>query len=461
MFDAMGHTGTFRTATTGRRDSGRLAALLLGQTLVIAAGLTVVLLPVQSRLTWLTTQRVESENLAESYRLKSDLQNVSRDIDPSEPAWKDAIKTVLTTASFPAHARVVVLGSDGVVVGGTGQAHHADARLQDNVITVEGGQERVGDIGQDSTLVGLNNSGEWSFVHRLPNGAIMTVQQDADAMTAHVQASGRMMVAWAAGVMTILAGLGGFIVHRFIRKQHRGLEVRNNDLAVTLDKRLAQGLAARTALILGLAKLADYRDTDTGSHLERICAYSETLAKALRSSHGEINETWIAHIRPAASLHDIGKVGVPDSVLLKRGALSPNERKLVERHTYMGADTLIAIRQELGDDELINLAIQIALCHHERWDGTGYPLGLAGQQIPLAARIVALADVYDALTSRRVYKMALTHERACELITDLRGKHFDPDVVDAFAKVAHEFDLIRNKMQPFGDLVDAAHAKAA
>jgi response regulator RpfG family c-di-GMP phosphodiesterase len=255
--------------------------------------------------------------------------------------------------------------------------------------------------------------------------------------------------------------LGGVVVHRIVRRYQHELEYANRDLRQTLDERLSQGLATRTALILGLAKLADYRDTDTGAHLERICEYSEALARAARPHFKEINDTWITHLKPAASLHDIGKVGVPDHILLKAGKLTPPERKIIEKHTYMGADTLIAIRSTLGDDELIDLAIQIALFHHERWDGTGYPMGVSGDQIPLSARIVALADVYDALTSRRVYKQAMTHEAACDVILSLSGKHFDPAVIEAFVLVQAEFDRIRNRLQPFTDLVEAAHAKAA
>jgi len=130
-------------------------------------------------------------------------------------------------------------------------------------------------------------------------------------------------------------------------------------------------------------------------------------------------------------------------VLLKEGALSEEERGRIERHPVIGADTLIAIRGRMGRDELVEMSIVVALQHHERWDGGGYPFGLAGEQIALAARIVALADVYDALTSRRVYKPAFTHERAAAIIHAERGKHFDPAVVDAFAACAGRFAAIR------------------
>ena len=445
----------------GRRESYRLVAVLTVQALLVVAGLAVVLMPLQSRLKWLTSERIESENLAESYRLANAMQQVSQELDPSEPVWRDAVSMILATGSFGAKARVVVLGDDGRVVATTGGATHADAALFDSRVRVAGADLRVRDANVGKALLGTDENDNWMFVQAMPNGAVVVVEQEQSQVALQSQASSRMMLGWAAGSLTVALSLGAMLVYAVIRRQHVVLEHRNDDLAVTLEKRLTQSLAARTALILGLAKLADYRDTDTGSHLERICAYSDLLAKELKATHAEINDTWITHLKPAASLHDIGKVGVPDPVLLKPGKLTPAERKLVERHTYMGADTLIAIRAELGDDELINLAIQIALFHHERWDGSGYPLGLRGEQIPLSARIVSLADVYDALTSRRVYKKAMAHEKACELICDLRATHFDPEVVDAFLRAKDDFDRVRNKMQSFGDLMEAAHTKAA
>lgn len=452
---------TTARAQTEKRARDRIALALTVQALAIVGGLCVVLLPVHSRLQWLTRERITSQNVAESHRLVVAADRVSRELDTSEPAWQDAIQSILATTLFPAQARTFIFTGDGRIIANTGPLTHADARLIDTSITLDGRTQRIKDAQPDATLIGTAEDGAWLFVHRLPNRGMLAVKQDADRLASALDQTSRMLLGWTLAGLVIMMTLGGLFVHRIVRRQQRSLEARNNDLAITLDKRLSQGLSARTALILGLAKLADFRDTDTGSHLERICAYCEVLARQLKPSHREINDTWIAHLLPAASLHDIGKVGVPDAVLLKAGKLTPTERKLVERHTYMGADTLIAIRAEMGDDELLDLAIQIALCHHERWDGSGYPLGIHGDQIPLSARIVALADVYDALTSRRVYKLALTHEKATDIIREMSGTHFDPQIVNAFLASRDEFDRIRNKMQPFGDLVEAAHAKAA
>ena len=205
---------------------------------------------------------------------------------------------------------------------------------------------------------------------------------------------------------------------------------------------------ARNALIFGLAKLAESRDADTGSHLERICAFSAALAKELqaRGEHAEITDEWVSEIRLAAALHDIGKVGISDDVLQKPGPLTHEERQAIQRHPQIAADTLLAIYQQMGEDTLIALCVQIALYHHEKWDGTGYPFKFKGETIPLAARIVAVADVYDALTSERVYKDAISHDLACTIINNDAGTHFDPAVVAAFKRIAGSFQTIKESM---------------
>jgi putative two-component system response regulator len=196
-------------------------------------------------------------------------------------------------------------------------------------------------------------------------------------------------------------------------------------------ERRAEMLNARNTLIFALAKLAESRDSDTGEHLERIAAYSRVLGEQLRASLPELTDQWILNLQLASSLHDIGKVGIPDAVLLKAGTLTQEERAVINRHPTIGAEALNAILARQPDDDLLRMARNIAACHHERWDGSGYPTGLRGPDIPLEARIVSVADVYDALTSRRVYKPARSHAEAMEIITGGRGSQFDPQVVDA------------------------------
>lgn len=251
-------------------------------------------------------------------------------------------------------------------------------------------------------------------------------------------------------IFRLSVALGVFMLTAVIlfmasRRYHDTVERANAELQREVACQVREGLAKRNALIFGLAKLADYRDTDTGAHLERIGLYARLLAKQLRPRHDCIDDSWIERLSLASSLHDIGKVGIPDRILLKPGRLTPEERAEMEKHTLIGADTLIAIRQKLGPDAFIDMGVEIALQHHEKWDGTGYPFGLAGEDISLAARIVAMADFYDAVTSKRVYKDAMSHEETLDLIVSLRGTHFDPDVVDAFLECARRFDTIRRR----------------
>jgi putative two-component system response regulator len=247
----------------------------------------------------------------------------------------------------------------------------------------------------------------------------------------------RISIAFSVFLMT------GTILFLASKRYKDTLEEANEELAREVSKQVSSGLSKRNALIFGLAKLADYRDTDTGAHLERIGLYARVLADSMRPIHDEIDARWIDRLVLASSLHDIGKVGIPDSILLKPGLLTPEERETMEKHTLIGADTLLAIRAKLGPDEFIDMGVEVALQHHEKWDGSGYPFGLKGTDISLPARIVALADFYDAITSKRVYKDAMSHEQACNLIRSQRGIHFDPDVVDAFFQNASEFNAIR------------------
>jgi cyclic di-GMP phosphodiesterase len=237
--------------------------------------------------------------------------------------------------------------------------------------------------------------------------------------------------------------LTGLILILASKRYRDNLELANEELNKEVTKQVHAGLAKRNALIFGLAKLADYRDTDTGAHLERIGLYARIIADALSTQYDEIDMKWIDRIVLASSLHDIGKVGIPDSILLKPGRLTPQEREIMEKHALIGADTLLAIRSKLGPDEFIDMGIEIALQHHEKWDGTGYPFGLSGEDISLAARIVSLADFYDAVTSKRVYKEAMSHEEASKLIKSLYGTHFAPNVADAFIANEGEFNAIR------------------
>jgi PAS domain S-box-containing protein len=226
---------------------------------------------------------------------------------------------------------------------------------------------------------------------------------------------------------------------------------------ITVRKKLERDLlesykkvqSARNATILGLAKLAEYRDADTGAHLERIREYCKVLAEELARKpeySGYITPEYIDDIYNSSILHDIGKVGIPDSILLKPAKLTADEFDVVKRHSALGGEALKAVESKIEGQSFLTLGKEIAFYHHEKWDGTGYPKGLKGTEIPLSARIVALADVYDALTSKRVYKEAIAHEEARKIIIESRGTHFAPDVVDAFLENEAEFRRIREEL---------------
>ncbi len=205
-------------------------------------------------------------------------------------------------------------------------------------------------------------------------------------------------------------------------------------------------METREVAIFAMAKLAESRDQETGTHLERVRSYSRMLAQhlaGLEKYHHEITPEYARLIYLTSPLHDIGKVGIPDAVLLKPGRLSDHEFEIMKTHTTLGAETLEAALRQFPGVKFLEMGRDIAATHHERMDGTGYPKGLKGEEIPLCGRITALADVYDALTSRRVYKAAFTHDIARAMILQDSGTHFDVDVVDAFMKNEFRFLTIR------------------
>ena len=212
----------------------------------------------------------------------------------------------------------------------------------------------------------------------------------------------------------------------------------------TREIRSIQGVA-----ILALASLAEIRDVDTGNHLRRTQLYVRALAQHLQPHPrfcGFLTEYNIRMLYRSAPLHDIGKVGIPDHILLKPGKLSAEEFEIMQTHTTLGFEAIQHAENMLGTHiEFLETAKEIALSHQEKWDGSGYPLHLAGDAIPVSARLMALADVYDALISRRVYKQGMPHEQAVQVIVAGRGKHFDPDVVDAFLVLQDEFRAIASQ----------------
>ena len=229
------------------------------------------------------------------------------------------------------------------------------------------------------------------------------------------------------------------LVLGIVRRYDNRLVTINDKLEQTVQDRTKTLRRTRDAIIYGLAKLAESRDTDTGDHLDRIRLYVTILGAQLGQTDSTFTRNHIETLALASSLHDIGKVGIPDAVLLKPGRFTPEEREVMERHAAIGGECLKAIGDQLGEDDFLQLAREIAYCHHEKWDGTGYPFQISGESIPLAARIVAMADVYDALRSRRPYKDPMSHAKAKKIILEGCGNHFDPQIVNAFLDCEEQF----------------------
>lgn len=207
--------------------------------------------------------------------------------------------------------------------------------------------------------------------------------------------------------------------------------------------------AIQDVTILAMASLAETRDNETGNHIRRTQFYVHALAEQLRNHprfSGFLNDHTIKLLFKSVPLHDIGKVGIPDRILLKPGKFTPDEFEIMKTHTTLGRDAIITAERRLGIEvEFLTYAKEVAYSHQEKWDGSGYPEGLTGDAIPISARIMAVADVYDALISRRPYKEPWSHDKAVKLIADNRGAHFDPDIADAFIALQDEFFAISQR----------------
>ena len=240
---------------------------------------------------------------------------------------------------------------------------------------------------------------------------------------------------------------------------------RHRDHLEEMVKRRTRDLELTQAILIeGLATLAECRDPETGGHIKRTQNYVKALALKLRD-HGRfrayLSDDTIEMLYLSAPLHDVGKVGVRDHILLKQGKLTDEEFEEMKKHTTVGHLTLQMIERKLGQNTLLQCAREIAHTHQEKWDGSGYPQGLVGEDIPIAGRLMALADVYDALISKRAYKPPMSHEEASEIIVKGRGSHFDPDVVDAFVALGNTFRNIALTYADYDEEREALGGKAA
>jgi putative two-component system response regulator len=274
------------------------------------------------------------------------------------------------------------------------------------------------------------------------------LRSDAAILSAS-PASGR----WSAAAMHALAlvwiaGLQAAVAYLVLMRDQEEVSRKRSKAERVSLRQYNELLRTRDAVIFGLAKLTESRDSETGNHLERMTIYSTRLASAVRRDprfRGQVNSSFVKLIGISSVLHDIGKVGVRDAILLKPGKLERQERPQMQLHAAIGGRCIRDIESRLGKSSFLKMAREIAFNHHERWDGLGYPKGLCGEEIPLAARIVAIVDVYDALSTSRVYREALPHERCVEIIRAEAGRQFDPLLVEVFLRLESEFrDIARD-----------------
>jgi putative two-component system response regulator len=234
--------------------------------------------------------------------------------------------------------------------------------------------------------------------------------------------------------------------HLTVKASADFLRDKNHYLEQEVEKRTAEVKHVQEASAFALAALAETRDNDTGNHIRRTQSYVKVLADSLKTHprfSSLLTEPFIAELYRSAPLHDIGKVGIPDRILLKPGKLEDEEFSIMKTHVTLGCQAIESAERHLGVNiQFLQVTKDIALSHHERWDGRGYPQALKGDEIPVSARLMALADVYDALISRRVYKAPMAHDDAAAIIIKEKGNHFDPDMVDAFVAEQDEFRKI-------------------
>ena len=233
--------------------------------------------------------------------------------------------------------------------------------------------------------------------------------------------------------------------HIDLKKSKEFIKNQNLILEREIKERTKDLLITREVTIDCMASLAESRDPETGSHIIRTKNFVKMLAtKAMELPKFKplLNEEIIENLFQTAPLHDIGKVGIPDHILLKPGKLTAEEFEIMKEHANYGRKALLSSTKKLGSNSFLNSALEISYTHHEKWDGSGYPQGLKGDEIPLSGRLMAIADVYDALTCKRVYKKAFTHEKSVEIITEGKGKHFDPDLFECFLEIQDDFHEI-------------------
>jgi response regulator RpfG family c-di-GMP phosphodiesterase len=426
--------------------------ILLAQTTSVAVGLSFHHLYVSSALVQAEEDEARGELTRKFGILTSDSgQRDLSSLQQDRQFWQSTLARWQTTATPADHLYLldqqgrVAAGSDDRATGSTGNAPgHPLEMLRASAPwgrfdePIRGLLKRATGNGQVAIAQGLSSH----------DGYLLLTRDIAnDEATAKAQAA-----LWAATCITlpwvlVLQAVTLFMIVTHFKQGQSRDQARPEVEALKQAQALVR---TQETVIFGLAKLSDSRDADTGSHLERIAHYSSALAAGLRQRpefREQVTPSFVQRIGVSSALHDIGKVGVEDSILRKPGALTFEERTQMQSHTRIGEECLKEIERRLGSSNFLQMAREISSAHHERWDGKGYPMGLSGEQIPLSARIVAIADVYDALSCKRVYKEALPHPECVATIAKAAGTHFDPRVVEVFLEIEDRFRQISQQFQ--------------
>jgi len=414
-----------------------VAALLIGQLLCLLAALAVFGRWLDQGLTRIVRQRVLMANrqiASEIGRLidRMELPTVTPDSD----GWQH-VQTLIEGMHLPNGAFFCLVDGDtGRVIS------HLQLKNQPELAQVQIVEAIASNTYEWRTL---EDGSHLLIARTFPKlGVKLLAHQPESALHAITLAFVQRMRLIGVCVAVVLVSLMAILSFTIIRAYDNRLAAINQQLEQIVEQRSGDVLRSRDAAVFGLAMLAEKRDGETGEHLERISDYTELLAMEFVKQHPELelDQRWVHTLKITSALHDIGKVGIPDAVLRKPASLTEDERHVIQQHPHIGGDTLLELKHRWGQDMFLTIAGQICLGHHERWDGGGYPFGLKGDEITLPARVVSLADVYDALTSRRRYKEPMSHEKAKQMIADGSGSQFDPQVVEVFLICEKKFEQI-------------------
>lgn len=295
----------------------------------------------------------------------------------------------------------------------------------------------------------LDGNLHFGLIYRLPNyHSSILIHQSISVIDKPVAIAATTLPSIALLTFFWVCILFGISIYLIVARFHDQMDHERDHSSNHILRQVQNLIRTRDAIIFGLAKLAESRDPETGHHLERISVYATMLSTELRRHpkfRNVVTPSFVSLIGISSALHDIGKVGVRDSILLKPGKLSPSEQTQMREHPTIGGNCLRDIEQRLGGSSFLQMAIEITYNHHENWDGKGYPNGISKWEIPLAARIVALVDMYDALSTVRVYKSAMPHEECIALIRKEVGKKLDPELVEIWMTIESRFRTISQR----------------